>query len=73
VDTYAGHFFYGKVDSVMAETGAVFSLFPPEHATGNFLKVVQRITVKIIFDKGPDHDHLFRIGMSVVATILVER
>jgi membrane fusion protein (multidrug efflux system) len=73
VDTYPGHVFYGKVDSVMAGTGAVFSLFPPENATGNFVKVVQRIPVKIIFDKGSDPGHLLRIGMSAVATILVER
>ena len=73
VDTHPGHLFYGKVDSVMAETGAVFSLFPPENTTGNFVKVVQRIPIKIVFDKGPDHVHLLWIGMSVVATILVER
>jgi len=73
VDTYPGHVFYGKVDSVMAGTGAVFSLFPPENATGNFVKVVQRVPVKIILDKGSDPDHLLRIGMSVVPTILIER
>jgi membrane fusion protein (multidrug efflux system) len=57
----------------MAGTGAVFSLFPPENATGNFVKVVQRVPVKIALDKGSDPDHLLRIGMSVVPTILIER
>jgi membrane fusion protein (multidrug efflux system) len=71
VDTYPGRVFYGKVDSVMAGTGAVFSLFPPENATGNFVKVVQRVPVKIVLDKGSDPGHLLRIGMSVVATVLI--
>jgi membrane fusion protein (multidrug efflux system) len=72
VDTYPGRTFYGRVNSVMAGTGAVFSLFPPENATGNFVKVVQRIPVKITLEEGTDPDHLLRIGMSVVPTILVE-
>ena len=72
VDTFPGRVFYGKVDSVMAGTGAVFSLFPPENATGNYVKVVQRIPVKIVLDKGADPGHLLRIGMSVVPTILIE-
>jgi membrane fusion protein (multidrug efflux system) len=72
VDTYPGRIFYGRVNSVMAGTGAVFSLFPPENATGNFVKVVQRIPVKITLEEGADPDHLLRIGMSVVPTILVE-
>ena len=54
VDTYPDKEFYGKVDSIMAGTGAVFSLFPPENATGNYVKVVQRIPVKIVLDKGSD-------------------
>jgi membrane fusion protein (multidrug efflux system) len=56
----------------MAGTGAAFSLFPPENATGNFVKVVQRIPVKITFDQ-KDNGNLpqFRIGMSVVPTIYV--
>jgi membrane fusion protein (multidrug efflux system) len=71
VDTYPGKVFYGKVNSIMAGTGAVFSLFPPENATGNFVKVVQRIPVKIVLDEGADPGHLLRIGMSVIPTILV--
>jgi membrane fusion protein (multidrug efflux system) len=73
VDTFPGRVFYGTVDSVMAGTGAVFSLFPPENATGNYVKVVQRIPVKIVLEKGSDPGHLLRIGMSVVPTILVEQ
>ena len=72
VDTYPGKVFRGKVDSIMAGTGAVFSLFPPENATGNYVKVVQRIPVKIVLDKDTDKEHILRIGMSVVPTILIE-
>jgi membrane fusion protein (multidrug efflux system) len=71
VDTYPGKVFYGKVNSLMAGTGAVFSLFPPENATGNFVKVVQRIPIKIVLDEAADPGHLLRIGMSVVPVILV--
>jgi len=73
VDTYPGKVFYGKVESVQAGTGAVFSLFPPENATGNYVKIVQRIPVKIILDQNTDLSHNLRIGMSVVPTILVEQ
>lgn len=72
VDTYSDKVFNGTVQSIMAGTGAVFSLFPPENATGNYVKIVQRIPVKIILDKGTNHDHIFRIGMSVEPTILVK-
>lgn len=74
VDTYPDLEIKGKVQSIMAGTGAVFSLFPPENATGNFVKVVQRIPVKIVFV--PDNPHSLpplRIGMSVVSTILIDR
>jgi membrane fusion protein (multidrug efflux system) len=71
VDSYPGKKFTGKVDSIMAGSGAAFSLFPPENATGNYVKVVQRIPVKIVLDKGTDPDHVLRVGMSVVPTILV--
>jgi membrane fusion protein (multidrug efflux system) len=56
----------------MAGTGASFSLFPPENATGNYVKVVQRIPVKIILDKDTDKDHLLRIGMSVTPTVITQ-
>ena len=72
VDTYPSKVFHGKVDSVMAGTGAVFSLFPPENATGSYVKIVQRIPVKIVLDQGTDPAHILRVGMSVVPTILLE-
>lgn len=73
VDAYPGREFRGRVDSIMAGTGAAFSLLPPENATGNYVKVVQRIPVKIVIDQTSDPSHLLRVGMSVVPTILVER
>lgn len=73
VDTYPGKVFKGRVDSIMAGTGSVFSLFPPENATGSYVKVVQRIPVKIIFEKDTDTEHVLRIGMSVVPTIIIEK
>lgn len=72
VDTYPGKRFSGKVESIMAGTGAVFSLFPPENATGNYVKVVQRIPVKIVLDKDSDKEHILRIGMSVMPTVIIE-
>lgn len=72
VDSYPGKTFIGRVESIMAGTGAVFSLFPPENATGNYVKVVQRIPVKIILDKDADSGHVLRIGMSVESTIIIE-
>ncbi len=71
VDTFGGRKFKGKVDSIMAGTGSAFSLFPPENATGNYVKVVQRIPVKILLARGEDPGHILRIGMSVVPTVLV--
>ncbi|HJV65983.1 MAG TPA: HlyD family secretion protein [Geomonas sp.] len=73
VDTYPGHVFRGTVDSIMAGTGAAFSMLPPENATGNYVKVVQRIPVKIAIDKKSDPEHLLRVGMSVVPTILTDK
>lgn len=70
VDSYPGRVFTGKVDSIMAGTGVTFSLFPPENATGNYVKVVQRIPIKIALDEGTDKNHLLRIGMSVVPTVI---
>jgi membrane fusion protein (multidrug efflux system) len=70
VDAYGGRKYRGRVDSIAAATGARFSLLPPENATGNFVKVVQRVPVKIRFDEGQDREHLLRPGMSVVPTVL---
>jgi membrane fusion protein (multidrug efflux system) len=69
VDTFSGRKFYGHVDSIAAATGARFSLLPPENATGNFVKVVQRVPVKIVFDEGTDPEHLLRPGLSCVPTV----
>ncbi|MBI1955540.1 MAG: HlyD family secretion protein [Acidobacteria bacterium] len=70
VDAYGGRKYEGHVDSIAAATGAKFSLLPPENASGNFVKVVQRVPVKIVFEKGQDSEHLLRPGMSVVPTVL---
>ena len=69
VDAFGGREFTGKVDSIAGATGARFSLLPPENATGNFVKVVQRVPVKIILDPGQDPEHLLRPGMSVTPTV----
>ncbi len=60
-----GRSYEGKVDSVAGASGARFSLLPPENATGNYVKVVQRIPVKIVLDPGANNDHQLRPGMSV--------
>jgi membrane fusion protein (multidrug efflux system) len=73
VDTYPGRTFSGTVDSIMAGTGAAFALLPPENATGNYVKVVQRVPVKITIDKDSDSEHLLRVGMSVIPVILTGR
>jgi membrane fusion protein (multidrug efflux system) len=71
VDTFKGRKFKGRVDSIMAGTGSAFALFPSENASGNYVKVVQRVPVKIVLSQGEDPGHILRIGMSVVPTILV--
>jgi membrane fusion protein (multidrug efflux system) len=68
VDAY-DHTFQGHVDSIAAATGARFSLLPPENATGNFVKVVQRVPVKIVLEANQDPEHLLRPGMSVTPTV----
>ena len=57
--------FHGHIDSIQAGTGPTFSLFPPENATGNFVKIVQRVPVKIVFDGPPDPNYRLVLGMSV--------
>jgi membrane fusion protein (multidrug efflux system) len=69
VDAYPDHLFQGHIDSFQAGTGSRFSLLPPENATGNFVKVVQRVPVKIVFDTPPDPDYLLSPGMSVVPVV----
>jgi membrane fusion protein (multidrug efflux system) len=69
VDTFPGVVLHGHVESWAPASGAQFSLLPPDNATGNFTKVVQRITVKILLDPDPKVDDLLRPGMSVIPTI----
>jgi membrane fusion protein, multidrug efflux system len=71
VDAY-GHTYNGHVQSIAAATGARFSLLPPENATGNYVKVVQRVPVKVTFDKEQDPNRLLRPGMSVVVTVFTK-
>ena len=69
VDAYPGRSFGGHVASIQAGSGAAFSLLPPENATGNYVKVVQRVPVKIVFDQAPDA--YLGPGMSVVPYVKV--
>lgn len=70
VDAYDRKF-RGHIDSIGGATGARFSLLPPENATGNYVKIVQRIPVKIVLEQGEDPEHLLRPGMSVTPTVRV--
>ncbi|HEV8436859.1 MAG TPA: HlyD family secretion protein [Methylomirabilota bacterium] len=73
IDTFSGQSFHGAVDSISAGTGARFSLLPPENATGNWVKVVQRVPVKIRLDPREfGNPHTLRAGMSAVVTIKVK-
>jgi membrane fusion protein, multidrug efflux system len=69
VDAY-GHTYDAVVESIGGATGSRFSVLPPENATGNYVKVVQRLPVRIRFAPGQDPSHLLRPGMSVVPTVL---
>lgn len=71
IDAYPDRVFLGHVESIQRGTGARFSLLPPENATGNYVKVVQRVPVKIVFDEPPDADLALALGMSVVPTVHV--
>ena len=72
VDTYPGQTFIAKVQSIGAATGAQFSLLPPQNASGNFVKVVQRIPVKIVFDNPLPGNVVFRPGQNVTATVYTQ-
>ena len=69
VDAYPGKVFKGHVDSIQRGTGARFSLLPAENASGNYIKIVQRVPVKIVFDDEPDPQHPLALGMSVIPVI----
>lgn len=71
VDAYPNTEFHGKIQSFQLGTGSRFSLLPTENATGNYVKVVQRIPVKIVFDEAPDDVHLLAPGMSVEPEVKV--
>jgi membrane fusion protein (multidrug efflux system) len=70
-DIYPGYTYIGKVAGIRAGTGAAFSLIPPENATGNWIKVVQRIPVRIELDQPPPRDRPLRVGASLDVTINV--
>ena len=71
-DAYPNRVFHGHVESIQAGSGAAFSLLPPENATGNYVKVVQRVPVKIVIDDKPDPAHVvLGPGMSAVPTVKV--
>jgi membrane fusion protein (multidrug efflux system) len=69
IDAFPGKTFKGHLDSMQSGSGTAFSLLPAENATGNYVKIVQRVPVKIVFDKPPDV--LLGPGMSVVPTVKV--
>ena len=68
----SGRTFKGHVDSIAGATGPLFSLLPPENATGNYVKIVQRIPVKIVLDPGENGEHQLRPGMNVVPDVYLQ-
>jgi membrane fusion protein, multidrug efflux system len=68
----SGHTFKGHVDSIAGATGPTFSLLPPENATGNYVKIVQRIPVKIVLDAGENSNRELRPGMNVVPNVYLQ-
>src|SRR5580692_488493 len=64
-----GRTYHGRVDSIAGATGPLFSLLPPENATGNYVKIVQRVPVKIVLEPGENRDHQLRPGMNVEAKV----
>ena len=70
VDAYSSLKLHGRVDSIQAGSGAAFSMLPPENATGNYVKVVQRVPVKIVLDPIPGGNSILRPGMNAEATII---
>jgi membrane fusion protein (multidrug efflux system) len=69
VDAFSKAKLEGTIDSFQSGTGVRFSAFPPENATGNFVKIVQRVPVKIVFTKQPDPNLPLGPGMSVTPTV----
>jgi membrane fusion protein (multidrug efflux system) len=73
VDAYPSHILHGHVNSIQAGSGARFSLLPPENATGNFVKIVQRVPVKIVLDEPINGSHVLGPGMSVEPTVIIDQ
>ncbi|MBL8660607.1 MAG: HlyD family secretion protein [Rhodospirillales bacterium] len=69
IDAYPGETLSGRIDSIQRGTGARFSLLPPENATGNYVKIVQRVPVKIVFTEPPEPGMVLGLGMSVVPSV----
>jgi membrane fusion protein, multidrug efflux system len=67
-----GRDYKGHVDSIAGSSGARTSLLPPENATGNYVKVVQRVPVKIVLEPGENSDHYLRLGMSAEPKVYVK-
>jgi membrane fusion protein, multidrug efflux system len=67
-----GQTFKGHVDSIAGATGPLFSLLPPENATGNYVKIVQRVPVKIVLEPGENREHQLRPGMNVVPDVYLK-
>lgn len=72
IDAYPGKVFKAHVDSIQGGTGARFSLLPPENATGNYVKIVQRVPVKIVFDEELGPGYSLALGMSLIPTIKIK-
>ena len=73
VDSVKGRTFPGRVQSIQAGSGAAFSLLPPENAVGNYVKVVQRVPVKIVFDNPVEVEHVLGPGMSAEPSVQVSK
>ena len=69
VDAYSGYKLHGHVQSIQAGSGSRFSAFPAENATGNFVKIVQRVPVKIVIDSGLDANAVLPLGLSVAPVV----
>jgi membrane fusion protein (multidrug efflux system) len=69
VDAFPGVTFHGKVQQVSPASGSQFALLPPDNATGNFTKIIQRVPVKIVLNPGQPEESRLRPGLSVIATV----
>jgi membrane fusion protein (multidrug efflux system) len=73
IDAYGNQTFSARVDSIASATGATFSLLPPENASGNFVKVVQRVPVKLVITNKPNASYVLRPGMSAEVSVLIDK